>query len=69
MHQLALEVKKITGSSSPVLFQDCPAAGRKLLIDNSKSKKVLGFKPALNLTEGLAITHRWLKDNPEYYQP
>lgn len=69
MHQLALEVKKITGSGSPVLSLDCPAAGRRLFIDNLKSKKVLGFKSAFNLTEGLAITHQWLKDNPEYYQP
>lgn len=68
MRQLAFEVKRITGSRSPVLFQDCPASGRRLLIDNFKSKEVLGFKPAFNLAQGLAITHRWLRDNPNYYQ-
>ncbi len=69
MRQLALMVKKITGRGSPVVFQDYPAAGRSLFIDNMKSKEVLGFKPAFNIGEGLDITYRWLKDNPEYYQP
>jgi len=69
MRKLAFAVKKITGSSSLVLFQDSPAAGRRLFIDNRKSKEVLGFKPTFKIAEGLAETHRWLKDNPGYYQP
>lgn len=69
MYQLALEVKRITGSSSLIVFQDSPAAGRRLNINILKSKKDLGFKPFFNLPEGLAITHRWLRDNPGYYQP
>lgn len=67
MLQLALEVKRITGSSSPVHFQDCPVAGRRLSIDNLKSKKILGFKPVFNLAGGLALTHRWLGDNLRFY--
>lgn len=69
MLQLAQEVKKITGNNSEILFQDSPAAGRRLLIENRKSKTELGFKPAFHLAEGLAITNRWLRDNPVYYQP
>jgi nucleoside-diphosphate-sugar epimerase len=69
MLQLAQEVKKISGSNSEILFQDSPVAGRRLLIDNQKSKKHLGFKPAFNLAEGLARTNRWLRDTPCYYQP
>jgi len=67
MSELAFAVQKIAGGSSPVLFQDGPAAGRRLFIDNRKSKEVLGFKPAFRIAEGLAITRRWLEDNPEYY--
>ncbi|OPX89173.1 MAG: dTDP-glucose 4,6-dehydratase [Pelotomaculum sp. PtaB.Bin104] len=67
MSELASNIREIVGSASPVLFQDSPAAGRRLFIDNRKSKEVLGFKPAFKIAEGLAITHRWLKDNPEYY--
>lgn len=68
MLELALKIKKITGSQSPVLFQKCPAAGRRLFIDNRKSKELLGFKPAFNIGEGLAITHQWFKDNQKFYQ-
>lgn len=68
MRRLALEVKKITGSNSAVIFQDCPPACRRLFINNMKAKEVLGFRPAFNITEGLALTYRWLKDNPDYYQ-
>lgn len=67
MHQLALEVKKVTGSNSPVLFKDSPAAGRKLAISNLKSKRILGLKPSFSLTQGLSETYRWLLDNPGYY--
>lgn len=68
MHRLALEVKKITGSESPILFQECPAAGRKLFIDSRHAKEILCFKPAFQLTEGLTTTYRWLKDHPDFYQ-
>jgi len=69
MRELAYEVKKVTGGGSPILFQDGPAAGRRLFIDNRKSKEVLGFRPVFKIAEGLAATYRWLKDNPDYYQP
>jgi len=68
MRELAFEVKKITGGGSQVIFQDGPVAGRRLFIDNRKSKEILGFRPAFGIAEGLAVTHRWLKDNPDYYQ-
>lgn len=61
---LALEVKLITGSKSPILFVDRPAAGRKLHIDSSRAKEVLGFKPFYGTAAGLAATYRWLQDNP-----
>ncbi|OPX84741.1 MAG: dTDP-glucose 4,6-dehydratase [Pelotomaculum sp. PtaB.Bin104] len=68
MRELALEVKKIAGASSPVLFQDSPVSGRKLNIDSRKAKGILGFKPSFKIVEGLTVTHRWLQDNPDYYQ-
>lgn len=68
MLELALKIKRITGSQSPILFQECPAAGRRLFIDNRKSKELLGFQPAFNIDEGLAITHQWFKDNQRFYQ-
>ncbi|OPY58744.1 MAG: dTDP-glucose 4,6-dehydratase [Pelotomaculum sp. PtaU1.Bin035] len=67
MRELAFAVKRITGCGSPVLFRDSPAAGRRLSIDNRKSKEILGFKPAYKIGEGLALTHQWLKETPGYY--
>lgn len=67
MHQLALKVKKVTSSSSPVLFKDSPTADRKLYINNLKSKKILDLKPSFSLTQGLLETYKWLMDNQEYY--
>jgi len=68
MRRLALEIKKITGGDSPVLHQDRPPAGRRLCVSSLRAKEVLGFKPAFDITGGLELTHRWLKDNPDYYQ-
>jgi len=68
MCQLAIKVKKITGSSSPILIQNCSVSGRRLFIDNSRAKEVLGFKPTFNIDEGLTLTHGWLQDNPNFYQ-
>lgn len=69
MGELAREVKKVTSSNSPVLFQEGPAAGRRLLISSEKAKNLLGFRPVCDIAEGLTQTYRWLKDNPGYYGP
>ncbi len=67
MQRLALEVKKITGSESPIMFQESPAANRRLLISSRKAKEALGFKPSFDITGGLKLTYRWLRDNLDYY--
>lgn len=67
MCELAQMVKQITGSSSPLLFEERPASGRRLLISSQKSKDVLGFEPAFDMARGLSMTHQWLKENPGYY--
>ncbi|NLI11045.1 NAD-dependent epimerase/dehydratase family protein [Pelotomaculum propionicicum] len=68
MLQLADQVIKITGGGSPILFQDSPATGRRLFIDNSRAKEVLGFEPAFNINQGLTLTYCWLQDNHGFYQ-
>lgn len=68
MRQLADEVKKATGSGSPVLYQDSPAAGRKLIVDSRKAKKILGFNPVTDISNGLAKTQIWLRENQRYFQ-
>ena len=68
MKELALEVKKITGSNVPIVFSDSPAAGRRLFIDNRLSKRILGFESAFPIEQGLTATYQWLKDNSKFYQ-
>jgi NAD dependent epimerase/dehydratase len=41
---------------------------QRLLSDNSKAKKVLGWEPQVTLTQGLEKTIEWIKQNLERYQ-
>lgn len=67
MSELAREVIRITGSNSQVLHLDTPSSGRRLFIDNSKLKAMLGFKPCCSIAEGLNATCAWLRENPGFY--
>ncbi len=40
----------------------------KLVCDNSKAKKLLGWQPQVFLDEGLRLTIEWIKSNPEFYK-
>lgn len=68
MLELAGTVREITGSTGPVARLDQPGAGRRLHISSLIAKKILGFKPAFGITEGLVRTYEWLKEHPDYYQ-
>ncbi|MFX4263316.1 NAD-dependent epimerase/dehydratase family protein [Pelotomaculum propionicicum] len=67
MSELAREVIRVTGSNSPVLHLDAPCSGRRLFIDNCKSKKMMGFKPRYSIAAGLDATCAWLRENPGFY--
>ena len=40
----------------------------RLLADNRKAKKLLGWTPKVSLEEGLKKTIEWIKDNQDYYK-
>lgn len=67
MSELAREVIRVAGSNSPVVHLDAPSSGRRLIIDNSKIKEVLGFKPRYSMAQGLGATCAWLRENPGFY--
>ncbi|MCG8402157.1 MAG: NAD-dependent epimerase/dehydratase family protein [Firmicutes bacterium] len=67
MLELARAVNTVTGGAGRVVRLDCRGAGRNLHISSEKAKRVLGYQPAFQLEEGLTLTCRWLKDNPDYY--
>ena len=41
----------------------------RLLSDNSKAKKTLGWEPQTSLEEGLKQTIAWVKSNPDMFSP
>jgi len=69
--QLAEMVKKITGSSSQIIFvpyDDLYGSHfedpRRRLPDASKAGRLLGFKAQVPLAEGLKKTVAWFRENP-----
>ncbi len=68
--QLAEMVKKITGSSSQIIFVPYDDLygpyfedPRHRLPDGSKAERLLGFKAQVSLAEGLKKTVAWFKEN------
>jgi NAD dependent epimerase/dehydratase len=41
----------------------------RLLADNSKARKLVGWSPRVNLDRGLKMTIEWIKDHPDLYKP
>ena len=41
----------------------------RLLCDNKKAKKIVGWVPKVSLEEGLNMTIEWMKNNTDYYNP
>ncbi|RJQ29806.1 MAG: NAD-dependent epimerase/dehydratase family protein [Peptococcaceae bacterium] len=68
IYELALAVREVTGGKVDIILAPGePADDRKLVIDGSKAKRILGFQPRIKLAEGLSLTYRWLGNNPLYY--
>nr|MQY69536.1 NAD-dependent epimerase/dehydratase family protein [Bacillota bacterium] len=41
----------------------------RLLADNSKARKLLGWSPRVNIDTGLKKTIEWIKEHPDFYRP
>ncbi len=66
MLELAEVVLKATGSSSAIEFHDLPIDDPKQRRpDISLAKRVLGWEPTIDLTEGVARTAEWFRNNPK----
>jgi UDP-glucose 4-epimerase len=62
--ELAVTLKKITGSSSRILHAEERAGDVKhSLADTARARTILGFKPAFTLEDGFKATIDWLRAN------
>jgi NAD dependent epimerase/dehydratase len=74
IHELAQTIFSLLGTA-PALVTDPkrirPSASevQRLVSDNRKAAKVLGWRPAVSLREGLGRTIEWVRAHAELYHP
>jgi nucleoside-diphosphate-sugar epimerase len=62
IHHLAREIVRLSGSSSAIELVDWPFADVDLRIPNiDKARSLLGFRPEVDLEEGLLRTIEWYR--------
>lgn len=65
VYNLAKTIKRLCGSSSKIVFVKKNIVDVELRIPNiGKAEKLLGYKPRVDLEEGLARTIDWYRRNP-----
>lgn len=63
IHQLAHLIKRLAGSESPIEHIDWDFADVELRIpDVKKAERLLGYRPTVDLEEGLLATIAWYRD-------
>jgi dTDP-glucose 4,6-dehydratase len=74
IQELAQTIFKLLGVS-PTIVADPkrirPSASevQRLISDNGKAAKLLGWRPAVSLQDGLCRTIEWVRDHAELYRP
>jgi len=64
VYNLALEIKRLSSSSSKIVFKKKYSQDVELRVpDIDKAKKILGYKPRIDLEEGLLRTIHWYRNN------
>lgn len=65
IYNLAQEIKRLSSSKSTIVFRKKEMQDVELRVpDIEKAKKVLGYKPKVDLEEGLLRTIYWYRNNP-----
>lgn len=72
--ELARKVTQIVGRKIPILSEKKrrrPKESEVLLLraDSRRARKILGWRPRVNLEEGLTKTLQWITERPEMYFP
>ncbi len=64
IHNLAQEIKRLSSSKSKIVFKKKEMQDVELRVpDIEKAKKLLGYKPSVDLEEGLLRTIYWYRNN------
>jgi nucleoside-diphosphate-sugar epimerase len=71
---LAEKIVSLVGKRARLVKDEKRARPKKseverLLADNSKARKLLGWSPRVNLDTGLRKTIEWIKEHPHFYKP
>ena len=67
INYIARQIKKISGSNCKIVHtEDRAAQVKKLCCDYSLAKKLFGWRPKINIDEGLRRNIKWAKENLEY---
>lgn len=74
IQELSDEIVALTGSRAPVVVDEERLRPEKsevvrLLADNSKARRVLGWAPQVELREGLTRTIAWVRAHMDFYRP
>ena len=66
VNELHDRLSKLTEASFDPIYADArPGELQRIYVDNSKASKVLDWKPAVGLNEGLKQTVAWFRSNPK----
>jgi len=69
MYDLALLIKEIAHSNSPVVLEaNMPTDDRRLVIDGTLARQTLDLGQPVSIREGLTKTRDWLMRNPGFYE-
>jgi len=66
---ISLMGKKVRIVSDAKRVRPARSEVERLIADNSKARKLLGWEPRISLDEGLKKTITWFSDSPERYRP
>jgi dTDP-glucose 4,6-dehydratase len=71
VEEIADSVLKLTGKppSLKSIVPDRPGHDRRYLLDSTKIREELGWRPAHEWEQGLADTVRWYADNRDWWEP
>jgi len=67
VYNLALEIKRLSGSNSRIVFVKKEAKDVELRVpDIGKARTILGYQPKVDLEEGLLRTIHWYRNNSSH---